>query len=176
MSLLDNMKRRQLTPVPTPKSMPTPRSIDQEFQEIPRDEYQLDGSTKMERMGKLLTDGLTHAYRDGASALEAAIKESTDSVAEKQQRCRELDEQLDAFKRNAAEQILQFSQRAKELTAEVEASIEHLRQMTRWSEEQRATIKSPPRLSPPPSPPLVAEEIRGKTSKRSKTDEDQVEA
>lgn len=139
-------------------AMPSTKSVEEEFadyvpQDVRREITLEEGSRKMERMKGLLTEGLTAAYKDGAAALEAAIEESNKAVLEKQDKCRELDKQLDAFKRHAAEQIMQYSQRAKELTAEVEQSIEHLREMTKWSEEQRTLIKNPLRPVALPSPP-----------------------
>jgi len=113
----------------------------------------------MERAKALLTSGLTAAYDDGASALEAAVKEADAEMAKLKQAVETADGEMDKLKRQAAEHILDLKNKSAELTALVEARVEHLTSMVRWVQDQRSEIKNPQPIKPAIEPPKPAPEI-----------------
>ena len=100
-------------------------------------------SQNMEKMNKLLSDGLTANYESGAKALEAAIQEAEAVSSRLKQEAAHLEQQMDSAKREAAETILSLKNRMAEHAATLEAYNAHLHSMTKWSEEQRAFLKAP---------------------------------
>jgi hypothetical protein len=141
MTMVNLMRKTTATP-----TLPAVKTIEQEFaQELatappPR----LVGSGGMERVKELVTSGLTAAYKDGAAALEATIREANEQVAQMQEQCKAQIAELDEMKRACAEYLAEHTRVAKALTDRVQASVEQLRVMTRLTEEQCMAIKQPP--------------------------------
>jgi chromosome segregation ATPase len=113
----------------------------------------------MERAKALLTTGLTSAYDDGASALEAAVKEADAEMAKLKQAVETAEGEMDKLKRQAAEHILELKNKSAELTALVESRVEHLTSMVRWIQDQRVEIKNPQLIKPAIEPPKPADLI-----------------
>jgi DNA repair exonuclease SbcCD ATPase subunit len=119
----------------------------------------LGDSRNMERAKTLLTNGLTAAYSDGAAALDAAVQQADEELTKLKAAVKEADIEMDRFKREAAEHILELKNKSAQLTAEVEARVEHLTTMVRWVEDQRAMLKEPPapkQIAVPASPAKLA--------------------
>jgi chromosome segregation ATPase len=130
----------------------------------------LGGSREMQRAKEILSSGLTAAYKDGAEALEHAIDEANQQRDVLKLKVDELDKQMDTLKREAAEHILELRSKSVEITALVEARVEHLTSMVKWVEEQRATLANPP-TPPRPAAAIEApvEELEEEDSRQTDT-------
>ena len=126
--------------------------------QLPAMREQGDGA-KIERAKELLSNGLGHVHEDGAKKLELAITAATEETARLHAAIDKLDEAMNTLKLKTASNILDLKSKSSQLTAEVEARVQHVASMVRWSDEQEAILKSPPRPALPldPSPPAATE-------------------
>lgn len=137
-------------------AMPRPRALEEEFAEfVPaqpdiRRAPAVGNSESMQQVQKILNDGLTHAFKDGDSALQAAIEESKTQVTSLEARVETHREQFDAMKRECAEYLMAHSKKGEELKHDLDTSIARLHALTKYLEDDRAAIENPPRALAPP--------------------------
>jgi hypothetical protein len=136
-------------------AMPKARALEEEFAEfVPanagsiRTSPGVGDSRSMKRVQEILGDGLTAAFKDGGSALTSAIEESEVQVKSLAAAVATHAEQFDAMKRQCAEYLMAQSKHGEQLARNLDTSIARLHALTKYLEDDRAAIESPPKTLP----------------------------
>jgi 4-aminobutyrate aminotransferase-like enzyme len=160
------INKREVVPMPSRKTVDAIEADMEQFvsAEQPNLRNQV-GSGNMERVNELVSQSLTHNYESGAKALEAAIKAAEAQSQVLKEQVNQNEQNLDAYKREAAETIMAFQKRSEALTAVVKANNDHLLSMTKAVEEHRSHLQNPAMLMPQPAD--TTKLLRGRPAARN---------